>query len=67
MTATHAHPDFGNVIRVARFHQAPQRIQYLIEPGPNVLVLPLLWPPRKRRRPIIEKPMPPPTDSEAAG
>lgn len=26
-TPVHQHPDFANVVRVPRFHQAPQRIQ----------------------------------------
>jgi hypothetical protein len=40
--SAHEHPDFANVIRVARFHQAPQRIQYLSHQPANVIVLPVI-------------------------
>lgn len=42
----HEHPDFANVIRVAKFHRAPQRIQAHIEYAPvdvtNVVILPVI-------------------------
>ena len=59
MTSDHKHPDFANVIRVPRFHQAPQRVQYLglVDPLPgNVIVYPLIVAGCRRR---FARPPPP--------
>jgi hypothetical protein len=47
------HPDFRNVIRVARFHQARRRIQFLTDQPANVIVLPLLRHPGGHRRKLL--------------